>query len=453
MNTSEKAKVLRTEMIELRKQIIQFMKVHNNPHDTCKHDEMAKKLQLIEQILGGGKVDTPNTGTNDGTTEQPSTDGTSGNLSTLKEAVEQARASAREALNTVSDLKAKQVTIDEAEKAKVKAYVAKADEFLQAYESADDAQKQAFDSANSGYVAEIKQSRDWNANDFLPRTEGGSSDNSDSSEQPSTPPQQGSQPTLPENPSIGSTVGVNAKNHPPNVKIVQMLLNKKGAKLEVDGKIGNNTIGAIERFQASVFDGDFDGVIGPNDKTWKKLVGTGGSAAGSGRPKPKPGAAGGSLSDPSWLKIAKGELGVKEIVGRRHNPRVIEYHSTTGGWKNDEVPWCASFVTWVMQKAGVSEGFKSALAQAWMRYGKPVKGPAYGAIGILKGSGHIGFVVGKQGNYIVLLGGNQGNMVKLSKYSLSRFMGFRFPSNYNPPASAFTFGQMKGKFSGSDSTH
>lgn len=289
------------EFEKLKKDIQSFMAVHNNPHDTCKHDEMAKKLQLIEQILQGS---TPSNGST-GNTDQPSTDGNSGDLGSMKEAVEQARAKAKEALGTVEDLNAKQIKIADAEKAKVTAYVAKVDEFLKAYESADDAQKKAFDAANSGYVAEIKQSRDWNAKNFLPRTEGGGSDtgNSDNNNED---PNQGSD-QLPPNPSIGSAVGEGAKNHPPNVKIVQMLLNKKGAKLTVDGKIGNNTIGAIERFQASVFDGDFSSVIEPNDKTWKKLVGSGGSAAGSGRPTPKPGSSSGSgkyFSHPNASKVS-----------------------------------------------------------------------------------------------------------------------------------------------------
>jgi hypothetical protein len=51
-------------------------------------------------------------------------------LSALKITVEQARTTARTALGPVADIDAPQITIKEAEKAKIEAYVAKADAFL-----------------------------------------------------------------------------------------------------------------------------------------------------------------------------------------------------------------------------------------------------------------------------------------------------------------------------------
>ena len=50
-------------------------------------------------------------------------------------------------------------------------------------------------------------------------------------------------------------------------------------------------------------------------------------------------------------KVSIAEIGQKEIKGAEHNSRIIEYHATTGGFKNDETPWCASYVNWVIKES------------------------------------------------------------------------------------------------------
>ena len=54
---------------------------------------------------------------------------------------------------------------------------------------------------------------------------------------------------------------------------------------------------------------------------------------------------------PKWLEIALKEVGVSEIKGGE-NKRILEYHaSTTLKAKEDEIPWCSSFVNWCMVQA------------------------------------------------------------------------------------------------------
>lgn len=48
-----------------------------------------------------------------------------------------------------------------------------------------------------------------------------------------------------------------------------------------------------------------------------------------------------------------------------------------------------------------------------------------------KGKVHVGYVVGKQGKNIVLLGGNQGNQVKLSAYQEKVFNPFVVPTGFS----------------------
>jgi len=142
---------------------------------------------------------------------------------------------------------------------------------------------------------------------------------------------------------------------------------------------------------------------------------------------------------PQWIAIAEAEIGVKEIVGSQHNPRVVEYHSTTGKWGNDEVAWCSSFVNWVMIKAG-HKPTGSAQAISWAKWGKKLDKPAYGAIAVFSyggGKGHVGFIVGKKGDKLLILGGNQSNQVKVSSFGTSQIIAYVVPTEYDVPAKAY----------------
>ncbi|MDX9882842.1 MAG: TIGR02594 family protein [Prolixibacteraceae bacterium] len=136
-----------------------------------------------------------------------------------------------------------------------------------------------------------------------------------------------------------------------------------------------------------------------------------------------------------WMTAAEGQLGVTEIAGSKHNPSVIDYHATTGGFKDDETPWCSSFVNWSIKQAGI-KGTNSARALSWNGWGQSLDNPAYGSIAIIDyggGKGHVGFVAGvNSSGSIILLGGNQSNMVRYSAFSPSSISGYAYPSGYSP---------------------
>lgn len=121
-----------------------------------------------------------------------------------------------------------------------------------------------------------------------------------------------------------------------------------------------------------------------------------------------------------WLEIAMNELGVSEVYGEQDNPRIVEYHSATDGKApDDETPWCASFVCWVLQKAGYKSP-RSAWARSFASYGIEAIRPQVGTIVVLRRGpvgGHVGFYLGENENSIRLLGGNQGNKVSIAWYS------------------------------------
>lgn len=135
-----------------------------------------------------------------------------------------------------------------------------------------------------------------------------------------------------------------------------------------------------------------------------------------------------------WLKIAEQELGVSEISGSKHNPRIIEYHKTTTlAAVQDEVPWCASFVNWCLKEAGV-KGTGQAAARSFLNWGYPCDKFTKGAVVVFKrGSkswqGHVGFAVDENLFAIKVLGGNQSNKVCFKWYLKKDFLGYRWPKD------------------------
>lgn len=131
-----------------------------------------------------------------------------------------------------------------------------------------------------------------------------------------------------------------------------------------------------------------------------------------------------------WMAIARAEQGQREIAGARHNPRIVEYHQTTGlRARDDETPWCSSFVNWVMTQAGY-RGTDSAAAISWASWGQRVPELAQareGDIVVLHRHGtpasshHVGFLVRSDDGQVRLLGGNQGDQVKESTYHLQHW--------------------------------
>ena len=129
---------------------------------------------------------------------------------------------------------------------------------------------------------------------------------------------------------------------------------------------------------------------------------------------------------------AKQELGECEIQGSLHNRRILFYHSfALMQAKEDEVPWCSSFMCAASELSGYPST-KSAAAKSWENYGVPGDGsPGDIALFNFNGSFHVAFVNSKfsQGSTLVeCLGGNQGNKVSVVNFKSSGLVCFRrFP--------------------------
>lgn len=216
-----------------------------------------------------------------------------------------------------------------------------------------------------------------------------------------------------------------------DVKRLQLLLNqnlKPSPKLNLDGCFGSGTHAAVINYQKQK-GLSTDGIVG--QQTWMNLQQL---------PLSQPlSVANILLQDNSkkldWMIIACAELGVHELsTPGLDAQRIIDYHSTTSlKAKTDEVPWCSSFVNWVMETSGYS-GTNNAMAKSWVDWGSGLVEPKYGAIIVIKKKGanndaatgsssgfHVAFFVEKTSTHIKLLGGNQGNKVKYSSFSLQNY--------------------------------
>lgn len=142
---------------------------------------------------------------------------------------------------------------------------------------------------------------------------------------------------------------------------------------------------------------------------------------------------------PRWHEVATGELGVQEIAGAAHNPRIVEYHGVTSlRATDDETPWCASFVGWCLAQAGLAHT-GSAAARSYLGWGRPLDRPTLGCVVVFsRGSsptaGHVGFYAGRAPDgRILVLGGNQSNRVSVAPYPAASLLGWRWPSGVPLP--------------------
>jgi uncharacterized protein (TIGR02594 family) len=144
-----------------------------------------------------------------------------------------------------------------------------------------------------------------------------------------------------------------------------------------------------------------------------------------------------------WYEVAYEELSTKEKPGIGDNPRVIEYHKETSlKATKDSVPWCSSFISWVLEKSGLNST-RSAWARSYLKWGISLRNPVLDCIVILergKNSGHVGilhsFDIDKQ--TVTLLGGNQADSVCIKTFPMSRVLGYRWPHEIKLPADAVT---------------
>lgn len=132
----------------------------------------------------------------------------------------------------------------------------------------------------------------------------------------------------------------------------------------------------------------------------------------------------------SFLQEAFKEMNVKEVKGKNHNSRILQYHKATSlKASSDEIPWCSAFANFIVKKTGL-EGTDSALARSWEKWGIPLAKPVAGCLVVFsRGSnptfGHVAFYLYETKKFIYVLGGNQGDKVSIAAYDKSRLVCYR----------------------------
>lgn len=128
------------------------------------------------------------------------------------------------------------------------------------------------------------------------------------------------------------------------------------------------------------------------------------------------------------------EVGVKEEPGGKENPRIAEYAKATAygrelgnSYRDSDVAWCAMFINWCLLQTH-QKGTDSAAAISFLKWGVKLAVPVPGCIVVLQypnGNHHVGLYSRTEGNMVVLLAGNQGNMVCEKAYAKSEIIGMR----------------------------
>lgn len=125
--------------------------------------------------------------------------------------------------------------------------------------------------------------------------------------------------------------------------------------------------------------------------------------------------------------------GVKETPGTADSAFIMQMAKETGfpEYVHDSIPWCSLTANWVALKAGY-ERSKSLTARSWLTTGQPVDAPQIGDIVVLWRDdphgpfGHVGFYINGYGTPTIWLGaGNQGDMINIESFPITRVLGYR----------------------------
>lgn len=138
--------------------------------------------------------------------------------------------------------------------------------------------------------------------------------------------------------------------------------------------------------------------------------------------------------------MAQRFIGTHEVAAGLHNPQIMAMlrldHEWPGG---DEVPWCSAFANYVAWLLRLPRS-KSLAARSWLTVGRPIKifeaeaendvvvfsrGATSPGPEVLNAPGHVGFFSAREGEQVLVLGGNQGDAVSIESFPFSRVLGVR----------------------------
>lgn len=174
--------------------------------------------------------------------------------------------------------------------------------------------------------------------------------------------------------------------------------------------------------------GPVDGLWGPRTKGGLESL-----EAHEGQPIPD----GDSASKPPWILEGEEVFGFHETYDQRALSEWLVSDGKTLG-NPDALPWCGDFTETCMKLGLPNEPFTGDVgknpywARNWTGFGRKCPVTRYCVGSFSRGSGgHVGFIVGEDGAYYVVFGGNQSDKVGYTKVAKSRLLASRWPLTYN----------------------
>lgn len=143
---------------------------------------------------------------------------------------------------------------------------------------------------------------------------------------------------------------------------------------------------------------------------------------------------------PRHLVEAVKLIGTKEIPGTKSNSVILTWAKEVGIsdiYRNDDTAWCALFVAVTILRAGREplRRFSALRAKDWAFWGLRAEKAELADILVFvrPGGGHVGYYVGEDASCYYVLGGNQSNMVNITRIEKSRCVSIRRPDYNNKP--------------------
>lgn len=148
------------------------------------------------------------------------------------------------------------------------------------------------------------------------------------------------------------------------------------------------------------------------------------------------------LDEPPWLFEARELLGLREIKGSVHEPKILQlwHDAGLGHIRDDETAWCSAFVGGTLNRGGFT-GTRKPNARSYCDWGIDVfeSGALLAPLGAVlvfprppsAWQGHVAYAVGyNRDGQVLALGGNQKDSVSIAPFDPRRVIAARMPSGY-----------------------
>ena len=133
---------------------------------------------------------------------------------------------------------------------------------------------------------------------------------------------------------------------------------------------------------------------------------------------------------PKLLFEAYKLIGIKEVPGQADKIEILHWAETLGlekTYRKDDIPWCGLFVAYACHKAGLEVVEKPLWARNWTKFGVNQTKAMLGDILVFvrDGGGHVAIYVGEDASAYHVLGGNQSDMVCITRIRKERCIAIR----------------------------